>query len=193
MYLHNNDELQLAQESSSPTTLDYLRPAMFRFDIMSLPRTSFTCQVASIPGLTIGSATQVTPTLDIPVIGDKLEFDPLTIEFMVNEDLSNYIELYNWIVAIASTELVNYTADDFRKAIANYSPAVNSPREDRSLYSDASLFILDGNNQPTAKINFLDIIPISIEGIPFDIRITSQDPVTARATFKYRLYNIEPL
>lgn len=193
MYLPNNDVLKLARESSAPTTLDYLRPSMFKFEIMNLPRTSFTCQVASIPDLTIGTATQPTPTLDIPVIGDKLEFGDLTIEFMVNEDMSNYIEIYNWIVAIASTELVNYTADDFRKAITNYSPSVNNPREDRSLYSDASLFVIDSTNNPIVKINFMDVIPVGIQGIPFDIRITDQGPVTARATFRYRIYNIEKL
>lgn len=193
MYLPNNEQLKLVRESSEPTTLDYLKPALFRFVISCLPRTSFTCQVAALPSIDIGSATQPTPTLDIPIIGDKLVFGDLDIEFMVNEDMSNYIELYNWIVAIAGTELVNYTADDFRKAIANYPVTSNSSGEDRNLYSDACLFLLNSNNVPTIKVNFLDLIPIGIEGLPFDIRKTDQGPVTARAKFRYRLYNIEPL
>lgn len=193
MYLPQNEELKLARESSAPTTLDYLKPSMFRFEIACLPRTSFTCQVAGLPSIDIGTAKQPTPTLDIPLIGDKLEFGDLTIEFMVNEDMSNYIELYNWIVSIAGTELINYTADDFRKAIAHYGQAINNSGSDRNLYSDAVLFILDSNYNPTVKVNFLDLIPVGIEGIPFDIRIVNQGPLTARATFRYRIYNIEPV
>lgn len=193
MYLPNNEELKLVRESSAPTTLDYLKPSMFRFVIANLPRTSFTCQVSGLPSIDIGTAKQPTPTLDIPIIGDKLTFGDLNIEFMVNEDMSNYIELYNWIVAIAGTELINYTADDFRKAISHYGKAPNNSGSDRNLYSDACLFVLDSNFNPTVKINFLDLIPVGIEGLPFDIRITDQGPLTARATFRYRIYNIEPL
>ena len=193
MYIPNSGTLQLADSARSPTTLDYLRPAFFRLELSNLPRTTFTCQVANIPELKIGYAVQPTPALDIPVIGDKVEFGPLNVEFIINEDMSNYIEVYNWILSIASRELVNYTVDDFRRAAVNYPLTLNKGSLDNSLYADASLYLINSSNVPSVKINYYDVIPISLESIPFDITSNNQNPMRATATFRYRLFNIEKL
>ena len=190
MYLPNNSELYNAQANAAPTTLDYLRPASFKFEISSLPRASFMCQVASIPRMSIGSATQIAPKRDLPVIGDKIVFDNLTIEFIIAEDMSNYIEIYNWISEIDQLGL-NSTIDDYRKAITNFGTPINNSGADRNLYSDANLFIIDSTNNAVAKINFKDLIPLSLESIPFDLKNTSQEPITASATFAYSMFNIE--
>lgn len=192
MYTPNNDVLKLSKTSET-TTLDYLRPASFKFEISSLPRTAYTCQVASIPDMKIGNATQVAPALDIPVIGDKLEFGQLDIQFIVNEDMSNYIEIHNWMLNICGTELINYSLDDFRKSANGFPVASKSNGQYNSFYADAALFIINSKNNPIIKVNFLDVIPISLQSIPFDITNISQEPLLATATFKYRLYNIEPL
>lgn len=192
MYILNDDILKLSK-TSAVTTLDYLRPASFKFEISSLPRTAYTCQVASIPDMKIGNAIQPTPALDIPLIGDKLEFGELNIQFIVNEDMSNYIEIHNWMLNIAGTELINYSLDDFRKSMTGFPVAAKSDGQYQSLYADAALFIINSKNNPIIKVNFLDVIPVSLQSIPFDITNVSQEPLLATATFKYRLYNIEPL
>lgn len=193
MYTENDGILKLATDTRSPTTLDYLRPAFFRLELSNLPRTTFTCQMANIPEIKIGYATQQTPSLDIPIIGDKLEFGELQVEFIINEDMSNYIEIYNWIVSIASRELVNYTVDDFRRAAVNYPINFSKGLLEQSLYADASMYIINSSNVPAMKINYYDVIPISLLSIPFDITNVDQDPMRATATFRYRLFDIEKI
>ena len=193
MYTPDSTQLHTAAQDRRPTTLDYLRPSFFRLEFTSLPRTTYTCQVANIPQLNIGAASQPTPARDIPVIGDKLKYGDLEVEFILNEDMSNYIEIYNWILNIAGTDLVNMTTDDFRKALVGYPITPNRKDDSRGLYSDASLYIINSSNRPIIKVNYLDVIPISISVPTFDITNVNQDPMMARAVFKYRIFNIEKL
>jgi hypothetical protein len=96
----NIGEIKSSLTSSIATTYDYLRPNAFRFSIKDLPRTSFTCQSANLPDMQLGFAVQTTPFVDIPTIGDKINFGEFTIRFLVAEDMSNYLELYRWILAL---------------------------------------------------------------------------------------------
>ena len=93
----------ILNEVSTVTTQpvsNYLRPNAFRFTIKEIPKAAFTCQSANLPALTLGSTTQPTPFLDIPHVGDKNSFGDFTIRFLISEDMSNYIELFDWLVAL---------------------------------------------------------------------------------------------
>ena len=83
-----------------PDKLDYASPTQFKFGIHQLPKVEFFTVSASIPGISAGVATIATPFKDIPIIGDKMEFDNLTITFIVDEYLENYITLHNWMRGI---------------------------------------------------------------------------------------------
>lgn len=188
MYIQNN----IDQSEKIPATLNYLRPASFRFQITALPRITFACQRANIPEITIGTATQLTPAINIPVYGDKLELGDLQITFMVAEDMSNYREIYNWIVKIAGSQITKYTDEEFARNLGRF-PITGSVAEDQATYSDATMHIVDGSNNIVAKINYLDVIPVSLRAIDFDITNTSQEPLLAVATFRYRMYELETL
>jgi len=188
MYIQNN----IDNTEKIPATLNYLRPASFRFQITALPRITFTCQKANIPTVTIGTATQVTPAIDIPVFGDKLEFGDLVITFMVAEDMSNYKEIYNWIIKTAGSQISKYTDEEFARNLGRF-PITASTAEDQAMYSDATMHIVDGSNNIVAKINYLDVVPVSVQTLDFDITNTSQEPLLATATFRYRMYELETL
>ena len=83
-----------------PTKLDYSSPTQFRFLINQLPKVEYFTTEANIPGITLGEGTYATPLKDIPILGDKLTYDDLTITFIVDENLENYIELHNWITSL---------------------------------------------------------------------------------------------
>ena len=46
------------------------------------------------------NATQVTPLRDIPKPGTKLNYEDLTMTFIVDEDLANYQEIHGWLVGL---------------------------------------------------------------------------------------------
>ena len=78
-----------------PTKLDYSSPTQFRFLINQLPKVQYFTVSANVPGITLGEATYATPLKDIPLPGEKLTYDDLSITFIVDENLENYIEIHN--------------------------------------------------------------------------------------------------
>jgi hypothetical protein len=155
---------------------------------------SFTCQSANLPQLALGFAVQPTPFTDIPRIGDKLDFGSFTIRFLISEDMSNYLELYNWLVALGFPK--DYTQFDalIKNRPSRFPFKVNQRGESEVLaYSDATLTILDSTNTPKVNIIYKDIFPISLEGLDFDIASAGVEYFTAIASFKYTLFEVEQL
>ena len=186
----------LSEVSSITTTpvVNYLRPNAFRFSIKNIPSVAFTCQSANLPGLTLGYATQPTPFLDIPVVGDKNLFGDFTIRFLITEDMSNYIELFEWLVALGFPNDYNQYRR-FSGERLNRFPFVkdSSGAPIAVAYSDATLTILDSNNVPKTNINFKDAFPVAVEALDFDITSSSVEYFVGIASFKYKLFDIEVL
>jgi hypothetical protein len=194
MYTANVNVAKQNYANSLPTTYDYLRPNAFRFSVKDIPNVSFTCQSANLPQLALGFASQPTPFTDIPRIGDNLDFGEFTIRFLISEDMSNYIEIYNWLVALGFPK--DYT--QFNALIKNrpsrFPFKVNQQGESEVLaYSDATLTILDSTNTPKVNIIYKDIFPVSLEGLDFDIASAGVEYFTAIASFKYTLFEVERL
>ena len=179
---------------STTTVANYLRPNAFRFTIKNLPSVAFTCQSANLPSLALGYTTQPTPFLDIPHVGDKNVFGDFTIRFIITEDMSNYIELYEWLVALGFPNDYNQYRR-FSGERLNRFPFVkdSSGAPIAVAYSDATLTILDSNNVPKTNINFKDAFPVAVEALDFDITSSSVEYFIGIASFKYKLFDIEVL
>lgn len=192
----NTSELQWINRQ--PEELDYLRPNGFRFLIQSLPKVTYFCQAANIPSMNLGVAVQPTPLVDIPKPGEKLDFGELNIRFMIQEDMANYIELYNWMIALGFPE----NRRQFQKRFAEQSfrtPEVNNQdvgtlrRTDLPEYSDATLMVLNSNDLPIVRLNFIDCFPVSLSGLDFDVSTGNTQYFVGNAVFKYRMFTIESL
>ena len=77
-----------------PAKLDYASPIQFRFKCTKLPEVEFTCQTANIPGISLGSASQPTPLVDVAIPGDKLSYQSLDISFLVDEN--SFLNLFSF-------------------------------------------------------------------------------------------------
>jgi hypothetical protein len=190
----NIGEIKSSLTSSIATTYDYLRPNAFRFSIKDLPRTSFTCQSANLPDMQLGFAVQTTPFVDIPTIGDKINFGEFTIRFLVAEDMSNYLELYRWILALGFPKDYNQFRA-FTETRPSRFPFVTKTdgKQEILAYSDGTLTILDSTNNPKVNIIFKNLFPISLQSLDFDIASQTVEYFTAIATFKYTFFEVEPL
>lgn len=193
-YTANISNIQTNFINSLPKTYDYLRPNAFRFSVKDLPHVSFTCQSANIPDIQLGFATQPTPFIDVPTIGDKLNFGELSIRFLISEDMSNYIEMYRWLVALGFPTNYNQFSN-FTKSRPSSFPFVTNQdgRETVLAYSDATLSILDSTNTPKVNIIFKNLFPISLQALDFDIASATVEYFTAIASFKYTIFEVEPL
>lgn len=108
--------------------------------------------------------------------------------------MSNYIELYEWLVALGfPTDYNQYR--NFTGERLNRFPFVKDSRGApiAVAYSDATLTILDSNNVPKTNIQFKDAFPVSVEALDFDITSSSVDYFVGIASFKYKQFEIEVL
>mgnify|MGYP000492334457 FL=1 len=183
-----------------PDQLDYASPTQFRFGIHQLPKVEFFTVSANLPGISAGTATHATPFKDIPIMGEKLEYENLSISFIVDEYLENYISLHNWMVGIGFPE----NREQFRtfRDVTSDTPAsgktpptdlVGKAIPDIAMYSDAFLQILSNKNNPILEVNFENTFPISLSALDFTQTATDVEYMVATAEFAYQIYEIKTL
>jgi hypothetical protein len=192
--LNKTDILLDVNTVNQNTVFDYLRPNAFRFVIKDIPKIAYTCQSANLPGLQLGFATQPTPFIDLPRIGDKLQYDEFTIRFLIAEDMSNYVELLEWLVALGFPE--SYAAyNKFVGERLGRFPFVKQPNGsiETVAYSDGTLTILDSANIPKTNIILKDMFPTAVQALDYDITSSSVEFLVGIASFKYRTFEIQPL
>ena len=88
-------------QTTLPTNLNYLSPVNFDLVINKLPKTRYFCVGATLPNVNFSEAsldTKLAITSYVP--GDKITFDPLNVRFIVDEDMTNYKEIFNWIMSL---------------------------------------------------------------------------------------------
>lgn len=183
----------ISSVSSTTAVYNYLRPNGFRFSIRDLPNVAYTCQSANLPAIQLGFAVQQTPFIDIPKIGDKLDFGDFTIRFLISEDMRNYIELYEWLIALGFPyDFTQYSR--FAGERLNRFPFFKSSNGTEAVaYSDGTLTILDSNNVPKTNIIMRDLFPVSVEALDFDVTSSAVEYFVGIAAFKYKTFEIEPL
>jgi len=182
-----------------PTKLDYASPTQFRFGIQQLPKVEFFTVSANLPGITVGVATFPTGLKDIPIMGDKAEYENLEITFIVDEYLENYKSLHDWITGIGfpsdHEEFRTYRDEtSTRPATGGGTPSVDFIGEtvsDISMYSDAFLMILSNKNNPILNVDFKNVFPISLSSLDFTQTATDVEYLTATASFEYQIYKFE--
>ena len=86
------------------TNKNYLSPIGFLFVLDKAKKVSFLCQKAEIPEITLGKVDIPTRGMvPIPIDGN-IQYGNLNLEFIVDEDLRNYMEIHNWIRALGIPE-----------------------------------------------------------------------------------------
>ena len=185
-----------------PTKLDYASPTQFKFGILQLPKVEFFTVSANVPEISGTPAIVNTPFKNIPTIGDKLEYGNLSISFIVDEYLENYLSLHNWLTGIGFPKSrsqftahrdVTCTMPDSQRSTSSDIGDVGNATPDKAMYSDANLIILSNKNNPIVEINFQDIFPISLGGLDYTQAATDVDNLIATAEFAYKIYEIKTL
>ena len=165
-----------------PQNINPLSPNGFNFTVLKLPSITFFCQQANLPGLTFGEPAFANPFASVPVPGDHITYDTLNVNFLIDETMTNYKAIWNWIIALG-----------FPQSYDQYISFVNSDQsgvlnELAKNYSDATLEILGSSNKAVATVQFVDVFPVSLDSIMF--QSTNQDVpyLVGTATFRYSYY-----
>ena len=184
-----------------PTKLDYASPTQFKFGIHQLPKVEYFVTQAELPDISLDTTVQNTPFKDIPIPGEKLTYSNLTVTFLVDEYLENYISLHDWITGLGFPQ--NRTQFTTFRDITSNTPAdggtgvsvdiVGSAISDKSMYSDGYLMILSNKNNPIVQIDFQDMFPISLGALSYDQGATDVEYLSVSTTFAYNIYTLTTL
>jgi len=168
----NLDPYYQAAVNRQPKNDNYLMNTYFRFNLERVPFVSYFCQRASIPSLTFNYLEIPTKFgAKLNITGTSFDFDDLTISFIVDEKMQNWLEIYNWMKSTANLE----TGD-----VAAY--------EERT--SDAELITLSSAYQPQLAIKYKNVFPIMLGPVNFDSTLADSEPIIVDVTFKYTTYEV---
>lgn len=166
---------------TQPTSTNFLYPNYFNFRIMKMPSVNFTLQSANVPGISVGRLDQPNPAHGAPLQGDRMFFGDFTATFLVLEDMSNYLEIWEWMAKITQHDRpFSY------KSLRDHEPGAGE-----GLYSDATLFIMNSAKKPVKNVQFTQMFPIQLSDLIFDTQSDGSQYIKAQCTFTYKDYRIE--
>ena len=154
----------------------------FKLVIRNLRQTTFTCQTANLPGISQATIDLNNPLNKIVVNSTKLQYENLNIGFKVDEDLNNFKEIHEWLTGITAPQ-------DF-KQFENLQEDMNPFKRSGYVTSvDASLFSLTQHYMPNIEIVFVNLQPVSLSGLDFEL--TVDGIIKANASFAFDYYYIK--
>jgi hypothetical protein len=172
--------------NNQPTNLNFLSPTGYKLLLSRAPTVEFMVQRVSLPTLTLPVTYQPNPFVAIPRPGDHLEFGQLSVTFKVNENLDNYLEIYNWMIALGKPEQYSqYTLKD--------RPYQDASEQKQTVASDITLTFLTSAMNGNLEFTMRDCFPISLTDLEVDSTVSDVEYITASATFALRDYTINKI
>ena len=159
----------------SPENTNFLQPTKYLLTFDRIRTTQYFCQSVNLPGVSLGEVNRATPFLDMYSPGTKLSYELLNVEFILDEKLQGWKNLYDWFLTMADP-------DGFEKRDGSRELQNNKH------LSDATLSILSGLNNTLIRIHYTNVFPLSISDIKFDSTQSADTIMTATATFRYQSY-----
>jgi hypothetical protein len=112
----------------------------------------------------------------------------MSVEFLVDEDLVNFKEIYDWmdaIVPVRDPSLYKTYTSTTSTGSKQYSGTDNT-----SQTSDITLVTNTNKNLPNRYFRFHDCFPIGLSGLQLESGAEAE-PVTTTVDFRFSYYEIE--
>lgn len=155
------------------TNTNFLQPSGFRIVInrKRFPNLQYFVQGVSHPSVDIAPAQGSYSRLaSVDQIGDKLEFGSVTFNIMLDEEMSGYSEMFDWM-----HRLVN----------ENFVPKFEATATNPSSEHDITLIVLNSSNVEIKKITYRNAFPVSIGEISMESTAADPQPISVPVTFRY--------
>jgi len=161
----------------------------FRLVIDKVPTVEYYVRTVNIPGVQFGETVQSAGVgLDAFFPGDKASFDTLEVGFLVDEDLENFTEIYNWIDSIVPLSDPALYGTYTETAVSSTN-VLQSQANDLNQYSDITLVVNTNKNIPNRYIRFHDCFPVALGSIDFESGADSE-PALVNVSFRFSYYDI---
>ena len=174
----------MAAGSTVPDNLNYLSNISFRLTMLDAPNLTWFCQATNVPGVSIEGIDVFTPYVTIPYAGNKVSFEELSVRFIVDEHMKNWIEIYDRIIALGLAE----GGENYRLLKAQ-----SDLTQRGGTVSTLVLTVLTSAMNPQMEFHFYEAFPTSITALEFDSAATDLEYFTATVAFRYTNYEIKNL
>jgi len=168
--------VQISDETLT-TNLNYLQPTGFRVIInrTRYPNLEYFCQSVNHPGATLSPVELPSRRItSVPLAGDKITFSEVSFQIILDEDMTSYKEMYDWMIRIINDGQVS-AGDAMTKA---------------PTYADITLSVLSSHNNTTKKIRYKDCVPTSLGTIDFQSTTGATSILTFDASFRFAQFEI---
>jgi hypothetical protein len=162
-----------------PKSLNPMQLNEYKMVLHRTPHLVYFCQAVNLPGLQSTPLSQPSPfATDIKIVPGKITHDDLTVKFIVNEDMSNWLEIYDWLKTITPI-------NTFKNQIP--------PNQEQNRYSDMSIIVMNSKSSGILNFTYTNCFPISIGGLDLDSSISDINPAVASVTFGYTGFTVETM
>jgi hypothetical protein len=149
------------------------------FRVKKLPSVNFFTSRVNLPGLSAQLPSHHTPFKIIHQASDKLDYHDLNVTFKVDEDLTNWLEIFNWMVGMG------FPRDFEQRRLLEANNTIGE-----GLKSDGTLTILTNARNPNYQIQFLDLLPYELSDLELSSQNSDVDYLEATVSFKYTYYTM---
>lgn len=171
----------------TPADLNQLQASKFLISFARIPTVQYFCQQVNLPGMSMSDASFNTPFKDLKSSGNKLMYDELDMEFLVDETLTGWQEMHAWFRSMAAP------TDFFERVRLAQIQNSFVENANKRPYSDATLIVLNNLNIPTIRVQFYNCFPVSLSGIKFDVTQGADDVLTSSASFYFDSFEFVPV
>jgi len=149
---------------ANPSTFNHLDNVKFKFQIHRIPNVNYWVQSLTLPAIQQEQSVLPGMRRDIPIPGQKIEFENLIVNFMVDQNLDNYFEVYSWFQVIQTAGNIN------------------------EMISDCSIHFLDGNNNVQRTVDVVGAYPLIMTELSLNSDDSDVVPVQCSITFTYQYF-----
>jgi len=156
-----------------PTTIDLLQTNKFKLTLHAYPYLEYFVQEINLPGCSIPEFVQPSYFTAIRRPATTINYEDLTVTFLVTEDLKNWLQLYDWMTRIVPTR-------SFNEII----------QPEKEIYTDITLNILSNKSNRMMEVHYKQCWPKSLTGILMSSTGDDVANITSTVTFGYSGYTV---
>jgi hypothetical protein len=155
---------------------NYFSPLEFKILVKRLPNVEFFTQRTVIPSINVTPVQQPTRFNPVYRTSDNVNYGNLDLTFIIDENMRNYREIFDWIIASTFPE--------------NHEQFKGIKNSDEGLFSDIVILVMNSKKNSNIEITYKNCMPISLSDVILDT--TTQDVAypEATVTFQFDYYHL---
>jgi len=151
------------------SNVNFLQQVNFKLTIINpnFSNLEYFCTAANIPAASMQEITQNYQNDQSFFPGDQLNFEQLKVKFMVDENMTNYVEVLNWLTK-------NTMAN------ANQFPS----------RCDLILSVLSSKNTINRQFQFTDAFPTSLGELAFNTQAQTVEYISCDMSLRFNRFKV---